>query len=554
MSNTPMFFWLASNKADWVTDDLLRRMGERAKLVVLNTEQTEIGNRIEFFKRSAPQVPILRYSKTHRHANQLSTGGSAWPVVSDPIHADWWLLNASGEIAGDNEEDEDEKGTLYTDVTNSAYRDFIVDHLRCELAVSGADGIAIDSFHATMNLYPRRRWKTSSKCAEELTAAWPAKCRSLLRELRQALPAGKRILINGLWSHRGTLEDGAARIQNQAAMLLYCDGALVEFWGHSSGTEANDDFARFVSLPADIFRPSRIRAGRTFLVAGRHQFDAWIDYRDDLEEARYTLSCYLLYSQTGTLFRYGQHFQLSRLRQARSGGFERYSDIDLDIGRPIGRPSKTKLGGLFRRYEHGTVFVAPSSSGTKLFRMNEDHYHTNGNRAKVPARSMLAVPGGHAQILTKAQLREPPALLVIELDPNASEWLVQDIRSWYRYRNLILCVESSDPGSAVIVRLEVDDKQRQIPRAFAILDILPVSGTYAVGNRDHAYGQERNLEQPAATHRTCSYRYPTDQPCLDFSISLDDEMAPLIPWRIVSIGVHRQVVIKKIVLSNPVHL
>ena len=198
---------------------------------------------------------------------------------------------------------------VWTDITLAATRAYIVSHIAEQVADHGADGVAIDSFHARLDTTNLRDGVIKAK-------QWPEACAWILQDLRAAMP-GKLIWFNGIWAR------DQSTIDVQAALLDYADGASVEFYGYDdNGNVTTDTFERIVQ-PINAVLDAH--PDKPILVRGTSLHHTFNSYVDDLRKARYCYGCYLLAKTPSSFFSYGQNFQIARIVRERAGGAALYS-------------------------------------------------------------------------------------------------------------------------------------------------------------------------------------------------------------------------------------
>jgi Hypothetical glycosyl hydrolase family 15 len=492
-------------------------------VVVLNGELKGYKALVTATHAQFPNLKVLRYSNAQRVPQGTRVACTMFPYFYK--HArDLALIRTDGspKIVGD-------EGNLviWTDITLAATRDYIVSHIAEQVALHGADGVAIDSFLT-------RLVTTNLRDGAIKAEQWPAACVAILQDLRAAMPT-KLIWFNGIWAFDQSVIDA------QAALLEYADGAMVEFYGFDdNGKITTDTFERIVQ---PINAMLEAHPDKPIFVRGTSLHHTFYDYVTDLRNARYCYGCYLLAKTSGSFFTYGQNFQMARMFGERAAGAALYSYFELPLGRPTGPAVANGSGGWSRMYERGQVFVAPAEGELQQFQVGFDSWSTTGSFQ--PWGSVLLVRPADAVILLRDQPAPPPYTLEANIADSSNDWLVQCETGEYRYRYLKMRVRSTDLNSAVLVRFETDDD----PRPFGILEIMPDGGTFDPGNVDYPHGYTTTL---GAAHVRSSVQYPTDDTWTEFTIPLQAACKPYPCFRVVSVKAVGAVSVGLIRLREPV--
>jgi hypothetical protein len=278
MHSTPVMFWInmTGQGANSIIDAPLRRyLFQRAPdRVVLNSERDGYAELVAAIKAEHPSIKVLRYSNAQRVPEGSRVASTMF------CH---FLTNAASEALILNNGDPkilppDGSRTIWTDITIQATRDFIASHIAEQIVLSGADGVAVDSFHTELD--PHTQYIDGAR----KNAEWPAAGAELLQAIRAALPPGKEVWFNGLWSQKG--EDQIAR---QAALLPHADGASVEFFGYDgTGKIKTNTFEVFVTRINAVIAAN---PKKPILVSGTTEGGVFLDYLTDLRNARYCFGC-----------------------------------------------------------------------------------------------------------------------------------------------------------------------------------------------------------------------------------------------------------------------
>jgi hypothetical protein len=188
-----MFFSsIKGTGANDILDEPLRRFlfTRAGAYVVLNSEQDGYAELVAAIKAEFPAIKVLRYTNAQRVPEGTRIAATMF---------NHFLANAATEALIKNNGQPKILGTtpartIWTDITVQATRDFIAAHIAEQVAAHDTDGIAIDSFRTELDPF------TLYVDGEAKNDAWPDAAMELLQAIRAALPAGKEVWINGLWS------------------------------------------------------------------------------------------------------------------------------------------------------------------------------------------------------------------------------------------------------------------------------------------------------------------------------------------------------------------
>ncbi len=116
---------------------------ERIRLVVLNGEIDGYGDLVHAIKTQFPSIKVLRYTNAQRIPASTHVASTMYCHFLENVYTEVLRLRSGvPKIDGG--------GTIWTDITKPATREFIISHLMEQVAAHGVDGVAVDSCHARL--------------------------------------------------------------------------------------------------------------------------------------------------------------------------------------------------------------------------------------------------------------------------------------------------------------------------------------------------------------------------------------------------------------------
>jgi hypothetical protein len=519
-------FWLAytshtRSALTLMTPEFREFVGKRCTngCLALHCRRDEFTELVARWKAHFPQLKILRYAKIQLINQSPLVGASFYPEAYERRY-DWCILRnprPPNESAPQPREDRD--GFLWMDITNSDFRAAVVQHLVKEVKDSGCDGLAIDSHHWEL------RDPSNIVNGDVLNANWQTGARSVLQQLRTALGPERIVMFNGLWGFNG--EEQAIE---QGEMLASADGIAVEFFGVDGKNMVDHEdynpvaeWQRYVgNLNAQL---AAVAGGKYAVINGQRLSGVYADYADDYAAALYCYANFLLGPLDPKHGFHAGNFQCAKTLGERTGGYDYFDFQELRLGRPINDIVKATPNGKARAFEDGIVLVAPTAGGTQTFLLAHAYFRMNGQAVSAGPRTLGA---GTAEILLTTQPPAPPAALVIagpaSVPSPLTERMVQPVKSgWHRYTVLNLQVRSVDVGSAILVRVEIDNPLTDgDPITHGIVVVRPAGGTFTRTNHDYPYAEP---PYGGATNVYAAATYATNNAWHQLAVNLDEAMA-----------------------------
>jgi hypothetical protein len=516
-------FWLAYPIASrsaltLMTPEFRRFVGSKCTngCLVLHVRRDEFTELIARWKAQFGRLKILRYTKIQRINSSAMVGASFYDVAYE--HRYEWCILRNAQQGEPGPQPRIVDGFLWMDITNSDFRQAVVQHLRKEVLDSGCDGLAIDSHH----------WDLTDPGnivgGAELNENWQAGAMSVLAELKAALGPDRLVMFNGLWGYKG--HEQAVK---QGQMLATADGIAVEFFGvdgknkPGSGNPQTEWQWYVGNLNSQLVA---VAVDKHAVINGQRPSGVYAHYADDYAAALYCYADFLLGPLDPKHGFHAGNFQCSKTDGERTGGYDYFDFQDLRLGPPRDDVVvKTTPGGKARVFEGGVVLIAPTAGGTQAFVLEATYYSMGGQTVSSGTRNLSA---GRAEILLTAPPVPAPASLVVVAATSIplpfTERMVQPIKSgWHRYAMLNLQLRSTDIGSAILVRVEVDDDQIDDDDKIThgIIVIRPTSGTFTKTARDYPYAEPPN---GAAPNMYAPATYTADNTWKQLAISLDEAM------------------------------
>jgi len=510
-------FWLAytshsRSALTLMTPEFRAFVGKRCTngCLALHCRRDEFTELVARWKGHFPQLKVLRYAKIQR-INQSPLVGASFHAEAYQRRYDWCILR--NPLPSESEPQPREiDGFLWMDITNSDFREAVVQHLVKEVIDSGCDGLAIDSHH----------WDLTDPGnivnGDVLDANWQTGASGVLQQLRTALGPQRIVMFNGLWGFKG--EEQAIE---QGEMLASADGIAVEFFGIDGKNQVgNDDPATEWQLYVGNLNAqlAEVAGGKYAVINGQRPSGVYADYAGDYAAALYCYANFLLGPLDPKHGFHAGNFQCTKTPRERTGGYDYFDFQELQLGRPVNEVVKVTPNGKARAFEGGVVLVAPTAGGTQTFFLTHPYFTMNGQALSAGTRTLSA---GTAEILLTAQPSAPPAALVItgptSVPSVLTERMAQPVKSgWHRYTVLNLQLRSVDVGSAILVRVEIDND----PITHGIVVIRPASGTFTRTNHDYPYAEP---PYGSATNVYAGATYATNNAWHQLAVNLDEAMA-----------------------------
>lgn len=509
-------FWLGVSNNEILTPSMIDWIDQRASAVVLNAEQKgpdpyfDYGAVVRRFKQRAPRLPVLLYGWAHMAHRRGRVGGRTFDTVR---RTPGWLLKRPTGEAAVLKDKQAQDAHAQIDITSPGYREYLPREVGDAVTRFGTDGVAFDSFRRDFR-GPHQTPEMFAK-GPDLERRWPAASEGMLADVKRRVGKDKLVIYNGLWA----VWDGL--LESQEKLLPFADGATVEFFGYDAREPPTGHASEFDRYVLRILKAMKAHADKVFLVFGRSRRHVYLGYTEDYLTQRYDLASYLLGMTPLSTFSYHSHFQTVLMKPDRTDGLSYYADFDLDIGDPVG--DMALVDGVYqRRFARALVAVAPAWKGPRKLRLDREYYTPEG----ASVRGTIDLPEGTGLLLLTARPSAPPRQILIddfengdpgewhfpvrdggtrvaieaknrylraEVAPDAlqpyHERRIQPIRLLSpTYDRVSFRIRSSDPASAVLLRLEVDDSTP-----------VPADQTPDVATGDDDVGADPN--DPAATAR-----------------------------------------------------
>ena len=557
-------FWFGMSNNQILTPEVCEWIGQRASIVILNGTEKGIDpcfdyvNVVARLKRSSPELPVLLYDWLqwdYRTGPGGRVGGLSYAFLE--ARPEWQLKDPKGRPVRSR--------AMPLDVRHPDLCSYLIRHVADNVQRFGVDGVAFDVTHATL---PRPGRADRYQDADALCAQWPQATVALMRRIKTALGPDKIVLYNGLFGNQRP-----GRLAEQASLLDVADAAAVEFFGrnvHVPQGKANEE-APFDQFVLDYVKLLRTRPDKIVPVFARSPRYVYLDYEEDYRIQRYCLASYLLAMTPLSTYKYHSHFQTGYAPPGRTYGMSYYADYDLDVGRPLG--DAFEAGGIhMRRFSKALVAVAPMGGEGGQIALEPRLYSPEGKAYQGPTR----VDAGTGLILMHHRPTAPPESIVVDdfedgrpgmwrqpvrdqgvsvrqegggrylcvrPSPDAlyayHERRVQPIRSLTPYHRLRFRIRSTDPSSAVLVRVEVSDSSppaairmadmRSRHRApfreekrtpYVVLVLRPQGGSFAFKPKgpNIAYGQRGAGRAPYIECTEASFRSDGQWHTVDFRL------------------------------------
>lgn len=485
-------------------------------ILVLNGELEGFGTLVTETKAQFPTLKVLRYVLVFDVPETTKISGTFFNDCLANGSA-WGLRRPNGTVfVGGSAPNR----TCFMDLSKAEYRDAAVAHFATQVIAHGCDGILVDNLQTTLD------WEDYFD-PSGLEAVWLDGVKAFLDALVAALP-GKLVMYNGLWDRK------VDQLNRQAQLLSHCNGAFVEHYPRNFDQVPN---AQNINAVAQA-NPSK----RIHFRGGFPGGNFYKTYTEDYKNAMFSYAWFLIGGLTANSdFSYGQNLQVTRyLAQERSTALFQYDFEKVYLGSPIDVAQQTITGGWWRRFNHGTVYLAPDSLGAQSF-VTDDGWSMAGKRYR-PGRS-VTIPAGEALIITHDRPAHVGLSLDVDVAQHPTEWLLQNVSSEVRYKYLLLTVTSQDVDSYVTFRFETNDS----PRPYGKLTVAPIGGTVVVVNLDNDYGSDGELgvSRPAVQYLYSPVGTSTHL------INLETACSPYPQFRVVSARAWGNVTVDRIRLFRP---
>lgn len=547
-------FWFGMSNNQILTPETIDWIGERASIVILNGTEKGIDpyfhyeNVVARFKKRSPDMPILLYDWL-QHDYQTGEGGRVGGLSFERLKSktEWQVKDPDGRPLRSR--------ALLLDVRNREYREYLVQHVAANVERFGTDGVAFDTTLASLDR-PSRPAASRYLDGGKLAGQWPEATLTLLQAVKQALGPNRYVLFNGLFHNTW-----AGRLSQQAGLLKGVDAAAVEFFGRNVHVPDGKVYesAPFNTFVYDYVELLRQHPDKIIPVFARSPRYVYLDYEEDYRIQRYCLCSFLLAMTPLSTYKYHSHFQTNYHAPGRTYGMSYYADYDLDVGDPVGQAFEED--GIYqRRFTKAWVAVAPMHQEGRSVRLSRRCFSPEGEVYE----GTVQMPPATGMILLLERPAMPSDSIVIDdfedgkpgmwrlpvrdgrvtvEDEGGNRYLrvrstedalypyherrVQAIRSLVPYHVVRFRMRSTDPGSAMLVRVEVSDssppapvrleslrRRRRAPlreearTPYVVLVIQPEGGSFAFKPRDAdiPYGQNRASRAPYFRCPSATYR------------------------------------------------
>ncbi len=255
-------------------------------------------------------------------------------------HEDWFVHDPSGRrITLDN-------NLALLDIGNPQYRAYEIDFIVKNVTAGPLDGVFLDVVHPEW-VRGSKDWSPPIPAAVQ--QAWAGNMMLFLEGLRARLPAGKKLIWNGISTREDRYTSWAAWEQKTAALA---DGGQMDgFCFNRRNPYRESEFAYQLRRLHDM-----AAAGKTTLVKAAVKEGGGGRGADQLEA--FCFAAYLLVADGRNVYYYPAH----DLNRGRIQGVPIYS---AGLGAPVGE--FTRAGALFRRdFARGMVLVNPTGAPASL--------------------------------------------------------------------------------------------------------------------------------------------------------------------------------------------
>lgn len=463
-------YWIATNDSRVLDEQVLQLVASRAGIVVLNAPlrgprpQYDFSSLVSRLHALHRPLPVLLYVWPSRWYPGERVG-SAWYQEANSNTAYHLRTSAGAPLRAGA------RG-VFLDVTQSAERAWWLSRTAAALAVTGADGVALDLTVRDPKFLPAT---VSARCRRDpgFCIRYATGVDSILGGLHN-LRSQPLIAFNGFWNFRPGM------LASQLGLLSHSDISVIEFFGYRSLNGAlpwGTGIQPYLNLIA-------AQPDHRWMVFGRGP-SGYSDYLRDFEWQRYLYGSYLLVSGKNTLFKYNTTFQ-EPVHTGRSGGLDTYGDWDFALGSPAG-PYAARDGVYERRFSEGLVVVVPAGHSRVRYILDRTYYTPEGASLSGAA----SIDPGHALLL----LRKPPAVAPIRygtetwqslsrswkaasvlaandtnylhlarlsaVDVGEHDLLLQPVKLERNYPDVHMVMRTTDPNARVELVAEVDDAERK---------------------------------------------------------------------------------------------